>query len=90
MTERDYKEDVEQAVAQTMSITQLTQILTIASKHTTLDMLSNAEYDQQLTLGLVDLAKRGDEAEMIAYRDRFDLPTTDVHVRSLLIKELVK
>ena len=90
MTERDYKEDVEQAVAQTMSITQMTQILTIASKHTTLDMLSNEEYDQQLTLGLVDLAKRGDEAEMIAYRNRFDLPTTDVRVRSLLIKELVK
>ena len=84
------REDIGHAFAQNMSMQQLSQLLCIASLHKTMEQLDKDEFDRQETLVIIDVAAQGNMERMIEYRERFDHPTDDVLVRSLLIKELFK
>ena len=84
------REDIGHAFAQNMSMQQLSQLLCIASLHKTMEQLDKYEFDRQETLVIIDVAAQGNMERMIDYRERFDHPTDDVLVRSLLIKELFK
>lgn len=84
------REDIGHAFAQNMSMQQLSQLLCIASLHKTMEQLDKDEFDRQETLVIIDVAAQGNMERMTEYRERFDHPTDDVLVRSLLIKELFK